>query len=94
MQVLTGMLSRCEETEVQLNSAKCLTYMYRSGALKGQDNSFIYMKVSFFFLCDHSSQACNIVISLVCCIPTGCNTMLSYGIDLFFGGGGLKVNLY
>jgi len=64
MQVLTGMLSRCEETEVQLNAAKCLTYMYRSGALKGQDNSFIYMKVlpCLVRMCD-SSCDCDVRVT-------------------------------
>nr|CAB3223156.1 armadillo repeat-containing protein 8 [Phallusia mammillata] len=44
-EILTNMLSRCQPVSLQLNAARCLTYIYRSGAFNGIDNKVISKKV-------------------------------------------------
>ena len=46
VELLTAMLSRGEPVQIQINAAKCLTYLYRCG-VQELDKNVVYKKVSY-----------------------------------------------
>jgi hypothetical protein len=42
LEILTSLLSRTFDVQIQINAARCLTYLHRSGSLPATDNRVVY----------------------------------------------------